>query len=207
MANEFATPELAAVEVDGETRGAFMVKGALAAGAVYGVNAVAPFVSQALAQTGARDVEIVNFALTLEYLEAAFYARGAQLGLSGEVRSLARRFGDEESTHVDALTATVRKLGGRPAAKPRFTFPVNDERSFLGLAQTLEDTGVGAYNGAAPAITSPEVLGAAGSIVQVEARHAAAIRLRNDAPPAPLAFDKALTEATVLRAVKPLIRT
>jgi rubrerythrin len=205
MANEYATPELAAVEVDGMTRGSFMVKGALAAGAVYGVNSVAPFVSGALAQTGGGDIEIVNFALTLEYLEAAFYERGAELGLSGEVRSLARRFGDEESQHVDALTATVRKLGGRPAAKPTFTFPVNDERSFLKLAQTLEDTGVGAYNGAAPAIRSAEILGAAGSIVQVEARHAAAIRLRNEAPPAPDAFDKALAQAKVLSAVKPLI--
>lgn len=206
MTSEYATPDLAAVEVDGMTRGAFMVKGALAAGAVYGVGAVAPYVSHALAQSGADDVEVVNFALTLEYLETAFYERGAQLGLSSEVRALARRFGDEESEHVDALIATARKLGGRPVAKPRFTFPVNDERSFLKLAQTLEDTGVGAYNGAAPAIRSAEVLGAAGSIVQIEARHAAAIRLRNDAPPAPDAFDKPLTEAKVLAAVKPLIK-
>ena len=206
MSSEYATPELAAVEVDGLTRGSFMVKGALAAGAVYGVNAVAPFVSQAFAQSGGGDVEIVNFALTLEYLEAAFYERGAQLGLSGEVRALARRFGDEESQHVDALTATVRKLGGRPAAKPTFAFPMRDERSFLKLAQTLEDTGVSAYNGAGPAIRSPEVLGAAGSIVQVEARHAAVIRLRNAAPPAPDAFDKPLAEDKVLAAVKPFIR-
>jgi rubrerythrin len=205
MSTQYPTPELAAVEVDGLTRGAFMVKGALAAGAVYGVGAVAPYVSQALAQTGAGDVEIVNFALTLEYLEAEFYARGARLGLSGEVRSLAQRFGEEESAHVDALIATARKLGGRPVTKPRFTFPVNDERSFLKLAQTLEDTGVGAYNGAAPAIKSPEVLGAAGSIVQIEARHAAVIRLRNEAPPAPDAFDKPLTQAKVQAAVKPLI--
>ncbi|MDX6698252.1 MAG: hypothetical protein QOE65_1649 [Solirubrobacteraceae bacterium] len=206
MESNLASPELDAVEVHGVTRSAFIVRGALAAGTVYGAATVGPYVSQALAQTGGGDVEIVNFALTLEYLETAFYQRGAQLGLSGEVRALARRFGDEESQHVDALTATVRKLGGRPAAKPMFTFPVNDERSFLRLAQTLEDTGVSAYNGAAPAIRSKEVLGAAGSIVQVEARHAAAIRLRNEAPPAPEGFDKPLSKNQVLAAVKPFVK-
>jgi len=73
------------------------------------------------------------------------------------------------------------------------------------LAQTFADTGVSAYNGAAPQIKSKEVLEAAGSIVQVEARHAAAIRLQNKEEPAPEAFDPALPEAKVLKAVEPFI--
>ena len=90
-------------------------------------------------------------------------------------------------------------------AEPKFDFPYSDTAGFLKLAQTFEDTGVSAYNGAAPAIKSKEVLGAAGSIVQVEARHAAAIRLQNGEEPAPDAFDPPLDEAQVLKAVEPFI--
>lgn len=199
-------PELAAVEVHGMTRSAFIMRGALAAGAVYGAGTVGPFVSQALGQSGAGDLEIVNFALTLEYLETAFYTKALGLGLSGEVKSLARLIQGDETQHVAALIATVKKLGGTPAKKPTFAFPITDEKSFLKLAQTLEDTGVSAYNGAGPSIMSKEVLAAAGSIVQVEARHAAAIRLKNGALPAPDAFDKPLAKPAVLAAVKPLIK-
>jgi rubrerythrin len=201
-----AAPELAAIEVHGMSRGAFIVKGALAAGAVYGASTVAPFVSQALAQSGGGDVDIVNFALTLEYLEADFYTKARRLGLSGEVARLAKLLQNDETQHVQALTATVKQLGGTPAKKPVFVFPDNSASGFLKLAQVLEDTGVSAYNGAAPAIQSKEVLGAAGSIVQVEARHAAAIRLQNKAEPAPAAFDKPLPKAAVLTAVKPFIK-
>jgi hypothetical protein len=204
--SHLAIPELGGVEVHGITRGAFVLKGALAAGAVYGAATVGPFVGSAFAQGGGGDVDIVNFALTLEYLEADFYEKGLSLGLSGDVKKLAKEFGDAEAEHVDALTATVKKLGGKPAKRPTFTFPVKDEKSFLKLAQTLEDTGVAAYNGAGPAIQSKEVLGAAGSIVQIEARHAAVIRLQRKQPPAPAAFDKTMDKASVLKAVQPLIK-
>ena len=204
--SKFAAPELAAVEVHGMTRSAFIVKGALATGAVYGASTVAPFVSQAFAQSGGGDIEIVNFALTLEYLEADFYTQAQKLGLSGDVAKLAKLIAGDETQHVDALIATVTKLGGTPAKKPTFSFPDKDEKSFLKLAETLEDTGVSAYNGAAPAIQSKEVLGAAGSIVQVEARHAAAIRLQNKQSPSPEAFDKPLAKDAVLTAVKPFIK-
>jgi hypothetical protein len=202
---QLAVPELAGVEVHGVTRGAFLMRGALAAGAVYGVSTVTTFVSSAFAQGGG-DVEILNFALTLEYLEADFYKKAQSLPLSSKVMKLARQIGNHEQQHVDALTATVKKLGGKPAEKPTFTFPIKDEKSFLKLAQVLEDTGVSAYNGAAPSIKSKDVLGAAGSIVQIEARHAAVIRMLNGAQPAPYAFDKALDKQKVLAAVKPLIK-
>jgi rubrerythrin len=198
--------ELAGVEIDGVTRSAFVLKGAFAVASVYGVTAVTPFVSQALAQTGGGDVAILNFALTLEYLEADFYARAQTMELSPAVKRLAQLIGKHEAEHVAALVATIKKLGGKPVAKPTFAFPGKGEASFLKLAQTLEDTGVGAYNGAAPLIQSKAILAAAGSIVQVEARHAAAIRLQNKVTPAPSAFDQALQKATVLNAVKPLIK-
>jgi hypothetical protein len=199
-------PELAAIEVHGMTRSSFLLRGALATGAALGTGGVGGFVSSALAKGGGGDIGIVNFALTLEYLEAAFYEKGLSLGLSSDTKAFAEEFGKDESQHVDALTGTVRQLGGKPAAMPTFTFPVTDEASFLKLAQTLEDTGVSAYNGAAPAIQSKEVLAAAGSIVQIEGRHAGIIRLLNGVEPAPDAFDKTLTEGQVLAAVKPLIK-
>jgi Ferritin-like domain len=198
-------PELEGVEVHGMTRGSFILRGALATGSVYGLGLVAPFVSSALAAEDTTDLDIVNFALTLEYLEAAFYKEAQKLKLSGAAKKYAKSFGETEQEHVTALIATAKSLKGKPAAMPKFKFPMTDEKSFLKLAQTLEDTGVGAYNGAGPSIKNKDILAAAGSIVQVEARHAAAIRLLNGQPPAPEAFDKPLDMATVLAAVKPLI--
>ena len=199
--------ELAGVDVEGVSREAFLVKGVLAAGAVYGAGMISPFLRSAFAQTEMGDLDILNFALTLEYLEADFYRRAPTLRLSSEARMVAKDFGDAEQQHVDALRGTIRKLGGKPVASPMFTFPMKDEKSFLKLAQTLEDTGVSAYNGAGPMIKSKDVLAAAGSIVQIEARHAAVIRLLRGQQPAPNAFDPALTKQQVLTAVKPLIRT
>jgi len=79
------------------------------------------------------------------------------------------------ATISNTLTAAIKQLGGTPVAKPTFSFPVTNESSFLALASVLENTGVGAYNGAAPSLQSKAVLASAGSIVQTEARHAAAI--------------------------------
>jgi hypothetical protein len=194
------------IEITGTTRAAFILKGAFAVGAVYGGSAIAPFVGQALAANGGGDVAILNFALTLEYLETDFYRQAQKLSLSAPVKAMAREFGAHEAQHVAALKGTITKLGGKPVASPTFSFPMTNEASFLKLAQTLEDTGVGAYNGAGPLLQSTAVLGAAGSIVQIEARHAAAIRLANKTTPAPSAFDEALAKATVLKAVKPLIK-
>jgi hypothetical protein len=207
---ELAHPELAGVEVVEDSgdlsRSEVILKGALAAGAVYGLGMVAPFVRRALAASEGGDVGILNFALTLEYLEASFYNEAKRrAGASGELKSLIGLLADDEQQHVEALTATIRKLGGKPVAEPKFNFAYSSTAGFLKLAQTFEDTGVSAYNGAGPAIESKEVLGAAGSIVQVEARHAAAIRLQNEEEPSPQAFDPALEEAQVLKAVEPFI--
>jgi rubrerythrin len=207
---ELAHPELASVEVAEDSRdlsrSEVILKGALAAGAVYGTFMVGPFVRQALAMSGGGDVGILNFALTLEYLESTFYREAkTRAKASGDLKSLIAMLAGDEQQHVEALTASIKQLGGKPATEPKFDFPYSDTAGFLKLAQTFEDTGVSAYNGAAPSIKSKEVLGAAGSIVQVEARHAAAIRLQNAAEPAPEAFDPALEEAQVLKAVEPFI--
>jgi hypothetical protein len=206
---ESPTPDLGAVQVHGVTRASFILRGALAAGAVYGAGAVGPYVSSALAAGSSGDIEILNFALTLEYLETDFYqSKGKTVGLSGEAKALATLFGDEESQHVAALTQAIKGAGGTPAKKPTFAFPVTNQASFLKLAYVLENTGVGAYNGAGPSLVNKAYLAAAGSIVQVEARHAASIAILTSKSITPNgAFDKPLSTKTVLAAVRPLIKT
>jgi rubrerythrin len=203
-------PELAAVTIDDDSgdlsRSEVILKGALAAGAVYGTLMIGPYVRKAFAMTGGGDVDIVNFALTLEYLESTFYEEAKKrAGAKGELMKLINLLAEDEKQHVEALEGTVKKLGGKPVAKPKFNFEYDDTAGFLKLAQVFEDTGVGAYNGAGPMIKEKPILEAAGSIVQVEARHAAAIRLQNKEEPAPAAFDEALPEAKVLKAVEPFI--
>ncbi len=202
------SPELAAVEVPGINRATFILRGALAAGAAYGAGAVAPFVSSAFAAGATSDVDILNFALTLEYLESDFYlVKGKSVGLSGEARSLAALLGNEEAEHVTALTSAIKGAGGTPVKKPAFAFPVTNQSGFLQLAYVLENTGVGAYNGAAPSLQNKQLLAAAGSIVQVEARHAAAIALLTHGQITPNgAFDKPLSKAQVLAKAGPLIK-
>ncbi len=206
--HENADGELAVCEVQGVTRASFILRGALATGALYGTASVAPFVSRALAQTGGGDVEILNFALTLEYLEADFYnVKGGEVPLGGQAKAYAKQFGEQEAEHVAALAAAIKQLGGTPVKKPRFVFPVTSESSFLTLASELENTGVGAYNGAGPAISNKQVLASAGSIVQIEGRHAAAIDLLIGRSPTPdHGFDRPLTKAEVLAKAGPLIK-
>jgi rubrerythrin len=206
-----AAPALAAIEVEESfSRSALLVRGALAAGALYGATAVTPLIRKAFAKGSTGDIDILNFALTLEYLEAAFYAEAARVqGLSSEVAGYVKTFGDEEQEHVDALRATIRDLGGMPVEAPGVDFgdAFSSADKFIALAITLEDTGVSAYNGAAPMIDSKDLLATAGGIVQVEARHAAAIRYAAGEDPAPEAFDPTLTEDEVLAAVQPFVKS
>jgi hypothetical protein len=191
---------------DQQTRSEVLAKGALAVGSIYGATMVGPYVRRALAMSGSSDIDILNFALTLEYLEAKFYEEAkTRAKPSGELKKLVDLIASDEQQHVEALAATVKKLGGKPVMSPKFKFDYSGTSGFLKLAQTFEDTGVSAYNGAGPMIKSKEVLAAAGGIVQVEARHAAAIRLQNKEEPAPAAFDSPLSEKQVLKAVEPFI--
>ena len=207
--SNLVAPELASIAVQGTTREAFLIRATLAAGATYGALSATPYITRALAADSGGDVDILNYALTLEYLETEFYTLGVKRvkGLSGDELKLAKEIRDNEAEHVDALAATVKKLGGKPVARPTFDFggAFGGRAVFLKTANILEDAGVSAYNGAGPLIESVDVLGAAGSIVQVEARHAALIRLARDKPPAPLAFDKPASMDAILKKVKPFV--
>ena len=150
------------------------------------------------------DVDILNYALTLEYLESAFYDEAnAKANLTGDLGRFAKTAGEHEATHVQALKKT---LGAKAVKKPKFDFQGTTESAgtFGKTAITLEDTGVMAYQGQAGNIKTPAVLKAAISIHPVEARHAAWVRniVMGGSSPAPEAFNPAADMATVLAAVK-----
>ena len=195
----------AADAVGGDTRASFLRKGALIGG---GLLAGAVPLAVATGQGGLpkQDVKILNFALTLEYLEAAFYEQANASGaLDGELANFSQVVGAHENAHVSALQEA---LGSKAVKKPEFDFKGTTEskKKFAGTAQLLEDTGVSAYQGQAPRIKTQAILLAAGSILPIEARHAAWIRDingRGDKPsPAPRSFSKPLSMQEVLAAVK-----
>ncbi|MEA2466392.1 MAG: hypothetical protein QOJ57_518 [Thermoleophilaceae bacterium] len=156
---------------------------------------------------GTGDMGILGYALTLEYLETQFYADAAKSGkLSGKVLAVAKQFGGEESEHVKALEATIKKLGGKLPAKPKATFPLKNEKSILMLAATVENLGANAYLGQAGNIKNKEVLAAALSIHTVEARHAAVLNTVTGQDITPDgAFSKPASADEVLKAVKPFL--
>ena len=197
----------AADAVDPRTRAAFMKRtgGYVAAGLALGSIPL----GLALGQGGsppASDVKILNFALTLEFLEAAFYAEAVSKGaLTGQAKTFASVVAQHEAAHVQALQGV---LGSSAIKKPRFDFKgtTSHTQTFLATSMTLEDTGVKAYEGQVANIKTPSVLMAAGSILPVEARHASWVRdiigHGNTPSPAPDAFNPALTMSQVLSAVK-----
>jgi rubrerythrin len=163
--------------------------------------------SEGTEQFGKGDLGIVNYALTLEHLEAAFYADAAKSGLfKGSRQALIEQIGKTEQEHVDALTATAKKLGGRPAQAPKAKFPLDDAKSVLELAATVENLGAAAYLGQAAKIENPDVLAAALSIHSVEGRHAAVLNTLIGKQPTPDgAFAKPADVPAVLQAVQPFL--
>ncbi len=158
-------------------------------------------------QFGEGDIGIVDYALTLEYLEADFYDQVAKSGLfKGDDLALIEAIGESEQMHVEALTATVEDLGAEPAPVPKTKFLLDDAKSVLDLAATVENLGAAAYLGQAAAIEDPGILAAALSIHSVEGRHAAALNILTGQSPTPDgAFAKPADMETVLAEVQPFI--
>ena len=161
----------------------------------------------AVAQFVEGDLGIVNYALTLEYLESAFYADVVKSGLfKGDDLALIKSIRSNEDAHVAALEGTAKKLGGKPAPKPKTQFPINDAQQVLKLAATVENLGAAAYLAQAGAIQSAEVLAAALAIHSVEGRHASALNTLTDQPFTPDgAFAVPAQASQVLDQVKPFI--
>jgi len=189
--------------VSGDTRADALRKATLAAGGLVGGAGLLGLTSVANAQSLApTDRAILNFALLLEELEAAFYTEAvANAIISGRELEIVTTIRDHEVAHVRALRQT---LGSAAVERPQFNFrgTTQDRGRFLDTAVTLEDTGVGAYKGAAPAIRSRAILRAALSIHSVEARHAAAVRRLNGNRPVIARFDVPLSVEDVERRVE-----
>jgi hypothetical protein len=218
---EAMSDELSVVEFDGDEAVAEAIAGIedekrtrsgllRGAGALAGVGAFAALMPRsASARSGgskANDVKILNYALTLEYLEAAFYAEALRVGgYSGAVGRFASVVASHEATHVATLKGV---LGSKAVKSPSFDFKGTTRKwsTFLRTAKVLEDTGVAAYQGQAPLIHQNAVLGPAGAILAVEARHAAWVRdllyAGKSVKPAPEAFSTPMSMSQVLSAVK-----
>lgn len=168
------------------------------------------------------DIDVLNYALSLEHVEDVFYREALEQFTAADLADaealtdasdddLATVYGyiqavaDHEATHVAVLTQAVELLGGTPAEEGTYDFGVETVDDFFALAQVLENTGVAAYRGAAPFVQSPDLLGAALSIHSVEARHAAMFNALNGASPFPDAFDAPASQQDVLDAVSQFV--
>jgi hypothetical protein len=169
--------------------------------------------SLAAAQELTSDIDVLNYALTLEHLEYSFYRDGIGLfsfGQDSRGQSIDTNFAairDHEGAHVETLASVIADLGGTPVEEATYDFgdAFTDPMAFMMTAAALENTGVSAYDGAGQFITDPELLTAAGSIVAVEARHASYLNLLTGQIPFPAAFETPLTMDEVLEIAGPFI--
>ncbi|GAA0623774.1 ferritin-like domain-containing protein [Kribbella sandramycini] len=159
------------------------------------------------------DIEVLNYALTLEYLEAEFYRQGNRAGLvSGKEKQYLMQIGADEASHVATLTATIQKLGGTPAGAPAVDFggAFDSRKSYLTTAHVFENKGVGAYLGAAGFVKDKMILQAAAGIFGVEARHAAVVGnllgLKAEGGVYQGATETGIPKADVLKAVAPFLQ-
>ncbi len=195
-------------EAIGIDRSTFIKRGAIAGGGLIAGSAFFSQLSIAEAAISKKrskknDVRILNFALTLEFLESAFYKEAlanAAYGSDANLKKFTEVVARHEAAHVKFLKGA---LGTAAIKSPKFDFgkAVTDTATYSATAQVLEDTGVTAYLGQVTNVFQPGVLGAAGTIATVEARHAAWIRFLNGASPAPAAYDVRKSEAAILKAV------
>lgn len=159
------------------------------------------------AQVPAGDLDILNYALTLEHLEAYAYvvANGSGL-LSGYAATYFKTIGEHEATHVDTLTKTINSLGGTPVkALASYNLPkLNSEQEMLTYFHAVEELGAAAYLGQAPRLVTADLITAAVSIHNVEAQHAAVLSHLIGVSPAP-AFGTPKTMEEVLAVVTPLL--
>jgi rubrerythrin len=169
-------------------------------------------VQQATPQVQMSDLDVLNYALTLEHLTYAYFRDGIghlRFGADSRGASIDDNLvivRDQESDHVATLTQEIVKLGGSPVAEATYDFgdAFDDPAKFIETAVALENTSVDAYDGAVQYLTDPDVLAIASSIAAVEARHASYLTLLNGQLPFPAAFETPLAPAAVQGITRPL---
>ena len=219
----------------GSTRANFLRKAGLGSAALVGGGALLGAPGKAFAghSDTVPDVDILNFALTLEYLEATFYTQALGGGGTTGVPGSSARFGpneikggkqfagfggsirkeaydrlivirDHEITHVDFFRGALKTAAVGPC-KFNFSDALKDVSSFLETAQLLENTGVMAYDGAIRYVDAGGTLQAGAEIATVEARHASYLNLINGVSPFPSAFDMGKKPSEIFAAAKPFV--
>ena len=223
------------IDEGGDTRASFLRKAGLGGAALVGGGALLgrPDVAFAGHEDSIPDVDVLNYALTLEYLEATFYTQalggagttgvpsspaqfsrgsitGAKQfkGFGGRIRSnaygLLRDIRNHEITHVNFLRGALGAVAVGPC-KFTFSAALSNVGSFLATAQVLENTGVMAYDGAIRYVDGGDNLQAGAQIATVEARHASYLNLINGDSPFPTAFDEGKKPSEIFAAAKPFI--
>lgn len=210
-----------------DSRRDFLKKGAAVSAAGLGLTAGTGTVGASDDDTDGQNeyVDALNYALTLERLEATFYARGLEQFSEDDIvnSEVGQRFGEtvrssmyqqldeirkHEQGHVNKIVATVEQLGGDPVGEGdvEFEFDLSSPETFIETAQVLETTGVSAYDGAIGMFSgSSELLTAAATIATVEGRHSSYLNTLTGQSPFPRAFDEALQPEEVLEAIQPFI--
>jgi rubrerythrin len=160
------------------------------------------------------DVDVLNYALTLEHLEATFYRQGQEdfsasdfedAGYSEQAYEFFNLIRDHEAAHVNVLISTIEELGGEPVQEAEYDFGYSDVDGYVAVAQALENTGVAAYTGAASSLTDSGLLTAALTIHGVEGRHASYLNQILGEVPFPEAFETPLSPDEVLSIAGPFI--
>lgn len=174
------------------------------------VTGIATASAKAPAPSTKGDAGILNYALTLEYLEFNFYAMGLSKGLlKGRDLELVTPIRSHEQAHVKAVMAAVTQLKGTPVSQPKLKFPpktFSNADNFLAAAVMFEELGVTAYHGQVPLIQSPAVLQSAATIAGVESRHAAILEHLTNGNPFPSPpVEKSASMSSVLAKAKPYL--
>jgi rubrerythrin len=188
--------------------------------ALFGAGAL--LISSTSAQSPSSDISLLNYALTIENLELAFYTRGlsqlssADFGnstviqdfgsaIAGSVYGYLSQIRDQEAQHVQTLQSLIVSLGGTPVKPCAYNFAYKTADEFAALAALIENTGVMAYDGALYQIQDPSVKMAAATIATVEGRHASYLNLLTGTSPSPAPFDTPKTSAAIRAAIAPYI--
>lgn len=192
-------PDSSAVdESGGITRtGLFKLLAGSTAGAAGITLLASPSAFAASTQSTAVDLTILEYALTLEYLGAAFYESALlHAGLTGDAHVVALAFRGHERAHVKFVQKTIKSLGGTPHPSESFDFgsATKSQAAFLKTSAKIEEMCVETLNGAGPLVTKPVLKGAA-MLVSVEARQAAWVRAILKGDPAPVVLTPPLTAA------------
>ena len=189
-------PERVVVEA-GLSRAQLLRRGATGAAVVLGLGAVGPYVRAALADAPETEIDALNLMLYFERIELEFYERGLR-SFEGngdrDLLALLDQLAEEERRHRDVLIAKIEEVGGKPIPKGNYAFAYPNSYEYLRLGEDLEVAGIEAYNGAIRALESQESKELAASIVQVEGRHRAAVRMQQGDEPVPDALDPGVQE-------------